>query len=362
MAKEIPEELGNRYRIDRPIAEGGMARVYEGTDTLLGRKVALKVLSAKLAVDPAFIARFEREAQAVASLNHPNLVGVFDIGADGEFHYIVMEYVEGLTLDAVIKRDAPMPPDRVTAITLAVCEGLGVAHNQGIIHRDIKPANIMIEPSGRVKVMDFGIAKTKTEGLTQAGAVLGTVKYLAPEQAHGAPVDGRTDIYALGCVMYEMLTGRPPISGESLMEIATRLMTEEPPPPSHLVPGIPAQMDRVVMRALAKDPEDRYANTAALQGDLDGSAPAVAAAGAVAGAGAAGSDPTLVQSRGDRTRVMSGEPAGDPPRRLGFLILGVLLLAGGAIALLSNFIGSDTPPAPSPAPLEEPTPTPTFSP
>ncbi len=357
MANEIPEELGNRYRIDRLIAEGGMARVYQGIDTLLGRKVALKVLSANLAMDPAFVARFEREAQSVASLSHPNLVGVFDIGADGEFHYIVMEYVEGSTLDVAIRREAPMAADRVTGITLSVCEGLGVAHSRGIVHRDIKPANIMIEPNGRVKVMDFGIAKTKIEGLTQVGAVLGTVRYLAPEQAYAAPVDRRADIYALGCVMYEMLTGRPPISGDSLIEIANKLMTEQPPPPSALVPEVPAGLERVVMKALAKNPDNRYSDTDSMRLDLGGLAPAGAAAAGADATAVSGSSSTVVQTRPERTQVMPGGPAGEPPRRLGLLVLGVLLLAGGAIALVSDRLGSDSPTqTPSPLPLESPSP------
>jgi serine/threonine-protein kinase len=155
MASDLPAQFGNRYRIDSLIAEGGMARVYRGTDTVLGRTVAIKVLSASLAQDPSFVARFQREAQSVASLNHPNLVGVYDIGTEGDYHYIVMEYVQGSTLDAVIRQGAPMDPDRVAAIATAVCEGRGAAHVKGIVHRDNKTANNIKEPGGRVKVMDF---------------------------------------------------------------------------------------------------------------------------------------------------------------------------------------------------------------
>ncbi|HEX2054588.1 MAG TPA: protein kinase [Actinomycetota bacterium] len=372
MARELPEQLGNRYRIDRLIAEGGMARVYQGTDTVLGRTVALKVLSANLASDPAFIARFEREAQAVASLNHPNLVGIYDIGSDGDLHYIVLEYVEGSTLDAVIRSQAPMDPDRVVAITLSVCAGLQAAHDKGIVHRDIKPANIMIEPDGRVKVMDFGIAKTKTEGLTEVGAVLGTVRYLAPEQAYGKPVDRRADIYAVGCVMYEMLTGRPPITGDTLMEMATKLASEEPEPPSALVPGIPAFLERVVMTALAKRPEDRYADTTSLARDLGAATFTPPAPGASADAGA-----TIVQAPSERTRVLREAPPPEPPRRIGLLVAAVLLIAGGAIALAVNLLSGDErppaaqtlqppppppPPSPSPTPSESPSPSPTPTP
>ena len=362
----MPERLGNRYRVDRLIAEGGMARVYQGTDTILGRRVALKVLSAGLAQDPAFVTRFEREARAVASLNHPNLVGIYDIGADGELHYIVLEYVEGETLDAVIRREAPMPAGRVTSIALSVCEGLAVAHATGIVHRDIKPANVMIEPDGRVKVMDFGIAKTRTEGLTEVGSVLGTVKYLAPEQAYGRPVDGRADIYALGCVMYEMLTGRPPITGDTLMEVASRLATEDPVPPSELVPGIPDRLERVVLRALAKNPEHRYPDTATMARDLRGERVAPAAA-LVAAAGSA-SAATIVQAPGNRTRVLPAPPPGNRWDRLALLAAAVLLIGAGAIALAANLLGGDEgppaaqPPPPPPAASTSPSPAPTESP
>lgn len=377
MARDIPEMLGNRFRIDRLIAEGGMARVYEGTDTVLGRVVAIKVLSASLSQDPSFVARFEREARSVASLNHPNLVGVYDTGSEGDLHYIVMEHVQGSTLDAVIGQEAPMDPERVAEIAVQVCHALAVAHDKGIFHRDIKPGNIMIEPGGRVKVMDFGIAKSSTDSLTQVGAVLGTVKYLAPEQAAGLPIDERVDIYALGCVMYEMLTGRPPISGESLVEIAHKLATEHPPPPSTLNPLVPAHLDRVVMRALAKDPGNRYLNTVAMRLDLEGVLPEAGYAGAaVAAAGDAGS-PTVVQQAGERTRVLE-RPLERPAGRRWLLMLGVLLLAGGALILLLNLVGDRTPdleaglsptppattapPSPSPTPTESPTPPPSPTP
>lgn len=366
MPPDVPQLFGNRYRIDGLIAEGGMARVYRGTDTVLGRTVAIKVLSASLAMDPAFVARFQREAQSVASLNHPNLVGVYDIGAEGDYHYIVMEYVQGSTLDAVIREYAPLDAGRVIAIALSVCDGLGAAHMKGIIHRDVKPANIMVEPGGKVKVMDFGIAKSGTDGHTQVGAVLGTVKYLAPEQAYGRPLDERADIYALGCVIYEMLTGQPPISGDSLMEIAHKLASEQPPPPSALNPEVPAHLDRIVMRALAKDPNDRYSSTASMAMDLRDELPA---AGAVPAATAVvSSSPTIVQSPGDRTRVMQQRPVEPPPHRWGLLAAALLLLAGGGYFLFSNLLGGADPPAPTPTPSLElsvapasPTPSPTPS-
>lgn len=370
MAVDLPQQFADRYRIDELIAEGGMARVYRGTDTVLGRTVAIKVLSAALATDPSFVARFEREAQSVASLNHPNLVGVYDVGSEGDHHFIVMEYVHGSTLDAVIKQSAPMEAAQVADIALNVCEGLGAAHLQGIVHRDIKPANIMIEPGGRVKVMDFGIAKTSVEGLTQVGAVLGTVKYLAPEQAYGRPIDERADIYALGCVMYEMLTGRPPTPGETLMEIAHKLATERPAPPSSINPEVPGYLDRVVMRSLQKDPEDRYPSTAAMALDLRDQS----RGNGMAVAPADGSY-TVVESPGSPTRVLNQASPPPPSRRLGLLIVALLLLAGGAYALFNNLRAENasdpglvlTPPAavpepPPPPPTESPTPSPSPSP
>ncbi|HEX2178239.1 MAG TPA: protein kinase, partial [Actinomycetota bacterium] len=336
-----------------------------GTDTVLGRVVAVKVLSASLAGDPSFVARFQREARAVASLNHPNLVGVFDTGSEGDLHYIVMEHVEGATLDAVIRQEAPLDPARVTDIATQVCEALAAAHAKGIFHRDIKPGNIMIEPGGRAKVMDFGIAKMSTDTLTQVGAVLGTVRYLAPEQAAGQPIDERADIYALGCVMYEMLTGKPPISGESLVEIVHKLATEHPAPPSTLNPEVPAGLDRVVMRALAKDPEDRYSSTVAMRMDLGrglpddvGAAPAAAAAGT----------PTLVQRPADRTRVIERPPPAPGPANRWLLVLALVLLAGGALALMMRLVGDQNPPAMDPSPsvaapaAPAPVPSPTASP
>ncbi|MDQ4149034.1 MAG: protein kinase, partial [Actinomycetota bacterium] len=246
-----------------------MAHVYRGTDRVLGRTVAIKVLASNLGTNPQFVERFRREAQAAAAVGHPNLVSVFDTGSEDDLHYIVMEYVEGKTLEEAL-RNGPLDPASARRIAAAVCSGLAVAHSKGIVHRDIKPANIMLERDGNVKLMDFGIAKAETgPDLTEAGLVLGTVTYLSPEQARGEPVDARSDLYSLGCVLYEMLTGRAPLAGRTLLEIAQKLSTETPSPPSQFNPSVPAELDDVVMRALAKSPSDRYDNALAMKHDLE---------------------------------------------------------------------------------------------
>src|SRR5438034_7029036 len=212
--------LAGRYVLDTVLGRGGMAQVYLGTDRVLDRPVAVKVLSSRFADDSAFVTRFRREAQSAASLNHPNVVSVFDTGSDDGTHYIVMEYVKGKTLSQVI-RDAPLMPERAVEVAEGVAEALAFAHRAGIVHRDVKPGNIMLTPSGDVKVMDFGIARaTSSESLTQTATALGTATYFSPEQAQGDPVDARSDIYSLGVVMYEMLTGTPPFAGDTPVAIA----------------------------------------------------------------------------------------------------------------------------------------------
>src|SRR5437867_6067839 len=213
--------LAGRYELDRVLGHGGMAEVYLGTDRVLGRPVAVKILADRFARDGSFVARFRREAQSAAALNHPNVVSVFDTGSDDGTHYIVMEYVKGKTLSQVIREDAPLLPERAVEITQGVAQALAFAHRAGIIHRDVKPGNIMLTPHGDVKVMDFGIARaTTSESLTQTATVLGTATYFSPEQAQGAAVDARSDIYSLGVVLYEMLTAVPPFSGDSPVTIA----------------------------------------------------------------------------------------------------------------------------------------------
>jgi beta-lactam-binding protein with PASTA domain/predicted Ser/Thr protein kinase len=261
--------LGQRYEIQGVLGQGGMAKVFKGRDTVLGREVAVKVLSPQFVTDAQFVTRFRREAQAAAALNHPNIVSVFDTGDQGDIHYIVMEYVEGRTLRDAIRSDGPLMPERAAEIADAVAKALSAAHEKGLVHRDIKPGNIMITSSGEVKVMDFGIARTATgDTLTQTAAVLGTASYLSPEQAQGEPVDPRSDIYSLGCVLYEMLTGKPPFTGDSPVAIAYKHVRDDPVPPSRLNGDIPRDLESVVMKSMAKNPANRYQTADELRQDL----------------------------------------------------------------------------------------------
>jgi serine/threonine-protein kinase len=266
-----PVVLGGRYRVERELGRGGMAKVFQGTDTVLGRQVAVKILAPQFADDESFVQRFRREAQAAARLSNPNVVSVFDTGADGGVHFIVMEYVEGRTLADYLAGGGRIMPDRAIEVAEAVCGALSAAHAQGVIHRDIKPGNIMLTPAGQVKVADFGIARmTMTaETVAQTAAVLGTASYLSPEQAQGQPVDGRSDIYSLGCVLYEMVTGRPPFLGDSPVTVASKQVLEQPVTPSKLNGDVTPDLDAVILRALAKNPANRYQSAEELRADLD---------------------------------------------------------------------------------------------
>jgi eukaryotic-like serine/threonine-protein kinase len=271
VTQERPKRvLAGRYEVDSLLGQGGMARVFRGTDRVLGRTVAVKVLSPQFAGDDQFVSRFRREAQAAAGLNHPNIVSVYDTGDQGDVHFIVMEYVEGRTLRDVIRSEGPLLPERATEIGQAVARALGSAHEAGLVHRDIKPGNIMLTRDGEVKVMDFGIARTSTgDTLTQTAAVLGTASYLSPEQAQGMSVDARSDIYSLGCVLYEMLAGRPPFTGESPVSIAYKHVREDPVPPGRLNSDVPSSLDAVVMKCMAKNPANRYQTAEELREDLE---------------------------------------------------------------------------------------------
>ena len=266
-----PVVLGGRYRVEQELGRGGMAKVFQGTDTVLGRQVAVKILAPQFADDESFVQRFRREAQAAARLSNPNVVSVFDTGADGGVHFIVMEYVEGRTLADYLAGGGRIMPDRAIEVAEAVCGALSAAHAQGVIHRDIKPGNIMLTPAGQVKVADFGIARmTMTaETVAQTAAVLGTASYLSPEQAQGQPVDGRSDIYSLGCVLYEMVTGRPPFLGDSPVTVASKQVLEQPVTPSKLNGDVTPDLDAVILRALAKNPANRYQSAEELRADLD---------------------------------------------------------------------------------------------
>ncbi len=273
-------KLANRYELGEPIGRGGMADVFEAFDTRLNRTVAIKILRSDLAHDPAFIARFRKEAQAAAALNHPTIVAVYDTGEDiyGEGRsatnvpYIVMEYVDGTTLRDIIKSGRKLPPERGLRIIAGVLDALAYSHRHGIIHRDIKPANIMIARSGEVKVMDFGIARALADAsntMTGGQTVMGTAQYLSPEQAKGEAVDARSDLYSAGVLLYELLTGKPPFSGESPVAIAYQHVSEIPTYPSEIDPVIPKSVDSVVMHALNKSAKDRYQSAEEFQADVE---------------------------------------------------------------------------------------------
>lgn len=294
--EDAPRLLGGRYEVGELIGRGGMAEVHIGHDTRLGRTVAIKILRSDLARDPSFQARFRREAQAAASLNHPAVVAVYDTGEDvtpepggGIAHvpFIVMEYVEGHTVRDILRDGAAVPIDEAVEITAGVLSALEYSHRAGIVHRDIKPANVMLTPTGAVKVMDFGIARAMADSagtMTQTQAVIGTAQYLSPEQARGEAVDSRSDLYSTGCLLFELLTGRPPFVGDSPVSVAYQHAREEPLPPSAYASDVPEALDRIALKALTKDRERRYRTASEFRNDLEAvlrggpvSAPAVGA-------------------------------------------------------------------------------------
>ncbi len=269
-----PQHLSDRYELGDILGFGGMSEVHLARDVRLHREVAVKVLRADLARDPSFYLRFRREAQNAAALNHPSIVAVYDTGEAetpaGPLPYIVMEYVDGVTLRDIVHTEGPLPPRRAIEIIADACQALNFSHQNGIIHRDVKPANIMISTTNAVKVMDFGIARAiaDSSSVTQTAAVIGTAQYLSPEQARGDSVDARSDVYSLGCVLYEILTGDPPFTGDSPVSVAYQHVREDPIPPSERHEGISADLDAVVLKALAKNPENRYQTAAEMRADL----------------------------------------------------------------------------------------------
>ena len=257
--------LSDRYELGERIAAGAMGSVYEARDTRLGRPVAVKLLKDHLADDATFIERFRREARAAAALTHPNIAHVFDFGIDGRHHYLVMELVEGRDLAQVLREDGPIEPARAADISAKIAGALAHAHEGGVIHRDVKPANVILGPDDRVKVTDFGIARAAGEStLTATGSVMGTAQYISPEQASGRPAGPTSDIYSLGIVLFEMLTGAVPFTGESALSIAMRHINDEVPRPSSLQPAVPEELDAVVAKACAKDPTVRFASATEL--------------------------------------------------------------------------------------------------
>jgi beta-lactam-binding protein with PASTA domain/predicted Ser/Thr protein kinase len=327
--------VGDRYRVEARIGQGGMAEVYRGFDPVLNRTVAIKVLLPQFARDAGFVARFRREAQAAARLNQPNIVGVYDTGADGDRQYIVMEFVEGRTLAEFLAGGRRLTPMQSVELTQKIGAALASAHAQGIVHRDIKPGNVMVTRDGTVKVMDFGIARMQTDiTAPQTSSVIGTPTYLSPEQAQGQVVDARSDLYSLGCVLYELLAGRPPFTGDTPVAIAYKQVNETPVTPSTHNADIPPRLDAVVMKCLAKNPANRYQSAEELSADLervkqgqDVEATPLMAAGI-------GGDATQVIARPQPTQVMTPPEEEGSSRKvwLGVLIgllIFALLAAGG---------------------------------
>ena len=330
----IPE-LSNRYRIDGLLGRGGMAHVYRGTDLVLGRTVAIKVLSEQMAADPQSVRRFRREAQAAAGLSHPGIVAVYDTGSDGEIHYIVMEHVKGRTLADVLRENVRLQPERAVEIVDAVASALSQAHGKGIIHRDVKPGNVMITPSGDVKVMDFGIARASSaEPLTRTTTVLGTATYLSPEQARGELVDARSDLYALGVVLYEMIAGRPPFVGDSPVAVAYQHVREDPEPPSRLNPNIDPGLEAVVLKAMAKDRAVRYQTAEELRSDLRRFRAGEMPAGTRAGTAGPITEPIPVEGTTVLPRTPPRRLSGGPRWTPWLIALGTLL----ALSLIAAIV------------------------
>jgi eukaryotic-like serine/threonine-protein kinase len=332
--------FAGRYRVTRKIGGGGMADVYLAEDQELGRRVAVKILHNRYQNDDQFVERFRREATHAAGLSHPNIVAIFDRGeADGSY-FIVMEYVEGRTLKELIRSRGPCPIPVAIAYTRQVLSALRYAHRNGVVHRDIKPHNVIVDPEGVVKVTDFGIARAGASQMTEEGAIIGTAQYLSPEQARGAPVDQTSDLYSTGVVLFELLTARVPFNGESPVEIAMKHIAEPPRAPSDLRPEVPEDLDHVVLRALAKEPKDRYQSAAAMDSDLEevargGHVPVETAEAATMVLGAGAVDTTAAtQVRRPRTGP-DVPPDFDPTRKRKGPLWPWLAGAGALLALLA---------------------------
>jgi beta-lactam-binding protein with PASTA domain/predicted Ser/Thr protein kinase len=362
------EVLSDRYELHRKLATGGMADVWLARDRVLDRPVAVKIMFAQFATDPLFVERFRREAKSAGNLNHPNIVGVYDWGEQGGTYFIVMEYIEGPSVAEVLKSEGPLHPRRAAEIAADVAEALSFAHVEGVIHRDIKPGNIMLTKAGRAKVTDFGIARLATapnNELTKAGSVMGTATYFSPEQAQGHTLDGRSDLYSLGAVLFEMLTGQPPFQAESPVAIAYKHVQERPRRPASIQPGLPFAIEAITLRLLTKNPANRYPDATELRDDLhrfladqttraelalqrsQQAAPAATAATQVV---------TTTPGVGDATQVVAAAHPEDPddeltpeeePSRskrfaiiLAALLILAALIAGGIVAALNA--GSST--------------------
>jgi beta-lactam-binding protein with PASTA domain len=353
---EPGELIGGRYELGRQLGAGGMARVYLGHDRLLDREVAVKVLSEPYASDPQFVERFRREASAAAGLNHPNIVAVYDRGeADGSY-YIVMEYLSGPDLKQVIRRRAPLPPVQAIDFAQQILAALGAAHRRDVVHRDVKPQNVLVAEDGHLKVTDFGIARAGAQtDMTEAGSVIGTAQYLSPEQARGDEVTAASDCYAVGIVLYEMLTGAVPFDGDRPVAVAMKQISDEPVPPRQVEPGVPPELEAVVMRALAKRPSERYRTADELSRALAEARTAIDGSGSTTQVMPVAGPPTAETQVMDPvtgpTRVGPPPPPDEPPGRRArwpWIVAGIVLLAAiavGAWLLLGNDARAVTIPA-----------------
>src|SRR5258707_11738541 len=316
--------IDGRYRVLSRLGSGGMADVYLAHDQLLGREVAVKVLHQHFAADHEFVERFRREASSAAALSHPNIVGIFDRGEWNGTYYIAMEYVAGRSLKSIVRETGPLDPAVAIDIVIQILRAAQFAHKRGVIHRDLKPHNVILDEDGRVRVTDFGIARAGASDMTLTGSIMGTAQYLSPEQAQGYPVSAASDLYSVGVILYELLTGAVPFEGESAVAIAFKQVSAEPRPPSELNPALPASLDAVVLRALAKDPAQRYADAGELIAALEQERQALpaysgaAVAAAAHGGGGAGRPPTGAYG-GARSLLLAPvrrpESHGQPPQQ-----------------------------------------------
>jgi serine/threonine-protein kinase len=318
--------LADRYVLEAPIADGGMASVWRARDEVLARTVAVKVLRADLARDPVVAERFHREAVAAARLSHPAIVAVYDTGVDDGAAYLVMELAGGRTLADVIAERAPLPSDRAIAYLVPVLSALEYAHAHGIVHRDVKPGNVLVDADGRVRVTDFGIAKAAFENgqLTDSGEIIGTVRYVAPEQVQGGPIDGRTDLYAVGVILYELLTGRPPFEAETPVAAAMVRLARDPVRPRDLRPQIGRQLEGVTLKALSREPDGRFADAAQFRAALERLG---------AGDATTGSFAPIAADTGPLPAVVEDEPGSSWFRAWMLVPLVMVVVAAGLIAV-----------------------------